>query len=275
VKLEYSAVNHGFSGYAGTIPAVRNVNLSVDEGEFVVLLGPSGCGKSTLLNMAAGFIKPDEGEVLFSGKKIAGPGRERALVFQDSALMPWLSVEENILLAIGNRRLNFAQKRNAERLANEVTRVLDVVGLKGFNNAMPHELSVGMRQKVSIARGLIMEPQLLLMDEPFASLDEQTRLRLNREVVDIWIREPMTILFVTHSIQEALVVGTRIVLMSARPGCIISEWKLGSHGESGAERQRERLELSEYRDLSLELLNKMELCCPPESGCSTCLEKTR
>lgn len=273
MMLEYSAVSHWFSGYAGTVPAVTDVHLSVQEGEFVALLGPSGCGKSTLLNMAAGFIKPSEGAVMFRGKEIVGPGRERALVFQDSALMPWLSVEENILLAIGNRSLKSSQKRTTGYLASEAARVLDIVGLKGFNDAMPHELSVGMKQKVSIARGLIMGPQLLLMDEPFASLDEQTRLRLNREVVDIWLRKPMTVLFVTHSIQEALVVGTRVVLMSARPGCIISEWNLGSHGASGAERQRERLESSEYRDLSLELLNKMELCCPPESSCRTCLGK--
>ena len=259
MMLEYRNITHTYTGYAGDeVPALRSLNLDIAEREFVVMLGPSGCGKSTLLNMAAGFIAPTGGSVLFRGEPVRSPGRERAMVFQDAALMPWMTVAENILLAMKD------QVRSGQ---DEVSRVLEVVGLRGFNHAMPHELSVGMRQKTAIARSLVMGAPLLLMDEPFASLDEQTRLRLNREVVDIWLREQRTILFVTHSIQEALVLGTRVVLMSARPGCIVEQWELPAEHSSGLERQRERLESPKYRRLEAEILDKMELCCPPGSEC--------
>ncbi len=260
MMLEYRNITHTYTGYSGEeVQALRSLNLSISEQEFLVILGPSGCGKSTLLNMAAGFVAPTGGSVLFRGEPVRSPGRKRAMVFQDAALLPWMSVAENILLAM---------KDQDGYGRDEVNRVLEVVGLRGFDHAMPHELSVGMRQKTAIARSLVMGAPLLLMDEPFASLDEQTRLRLNREVVDIWLREQRTILFVTHSIQEALVLGTRVVLMSARPGCIVEQWELpGEHG-SGEERQKERLGAARYRGLAAEILGRMELCCPPGSDCA-------
>ncbi len=262
--LAYRNVGHSFQGHAGEVTALRRITMTIEEGEFVCLLGPSGCGKSSLLNMAAGFIKPRIGTVEFLGSVVQGPGRERALVFQEPALMPWLTAAENILLAIQGGSGHRSRFPSGEELA----RVLDLVGLKGFDRAMPHELSTGMKQKVAIARALIMGSPLLLMDEPFASLDEQTRLRLNREVTDIWLKERKTVLFVTHSIQEAVVLASRIILLSARPGCIVGEWKLGRDGDDGGRRQRMRLEQPSYRDLMGEILSRMELCCPPEGGCS-------
>jgi NitT/TauT family transport system ATP-binding protein len=268
--LVYRDVEHSYQGHAGEVKALRRITMTIEKGEFVCLLGPSGCGKSSLLNMAAGFIRPETGTVEFQGAEVQGPGRERALVFQEPALMPWLTAAENILLALQVDPARRSRLPSDEELA----RVLELVGLKGFDRAMPHELSTGMKQKVSIARALIMGSPLLLMDEPFASLDEQTRLRLNREVTDIWLKERKTILFVTHSIQEAVVLASRIILLSARPGCIVGEWNLGRDGDEGIIRQKRRLEQPFYRDLTGEILSRMELCCPPEGSCS-CREGER
>lgn len=257
--LEFRHVTHHYDTASGRIPALEDINLAIEEGEFLCLLGPSGSGKSSLLNMAAGFLNPREGEVLFRGASVTGPGRERAVVFQDSQLMPWLTVEQNIHLALPRMDLPGRRQRAAE--------ALEMVGLRGFDTAMPHELSGGMRQKVAIARALVMEAPLLLMDEPFSSLDEQTRLRLNREAVDLWRTQKKTFLFITHSIQEALVLGTRVVLLSVRPGKIAGQWILGD--------RKPALDSPDFAALAGEVRNTLGLCCPPvddSAGKECCTE---
>ena len=246
--LEFRNIEHSFQGTSTTVHALKKLDLTVRPGEFITLLGPSGCGKTTLLNMAAGFLKPNDGEVLFQGEPVTAPGRERAVVFQRPALMPWLNVEENIRLALEGVDQETGQQR--------ITAALETVGLRGFDHAMPHELSGGMQQKAAIARALVMDSDLLLMDEPFSSLDEQTRLRLNRELIGIWERERKTILFITHSIQEALLLGTRVILMSVRPGRIIKEWDLS--GEKPA------LDSIPFMTMVQHIRGKMGLCCPPK-----------
>ena len=248
--LEFRHITHHYEAASGKVCALENINLTIDEGEFFCLLGPSGSGKSSLLNMAAGFLSPRQGEVLFRGSPVTGPGRERGVVFQDSQLMQWLTVEQNIHLALPRLEPSERRLRTAE--------ALEKVGLRGFDTALPHELSGGMRQKVSIARALVMESPLLLMDEPFSSLDEQTRLRLNRELVDLWASQRKTFLFITHSIQEALVLGTRIALLSVRPGKIAGEWSLGKDKPS--------LDSSEFAALAGEIRNTLGLCCPPAAS---------
>lgn len=257
--LAFNGISHVFNGRGGEVAALDTVDLRVREEEFVCLLGPSGCGKTTLLNMAAGFISPTKGTVLFRSRAVEKPGRERGVVFQNAALYPWLNVEENIALALDPALGNHE--------AGRIDAVLDTVGLKGFHKAMPHELSGGMTQKAAIARSLAMGSELLLMDEPFSSLDERTRLRLNRELVDIWRDQGKTILFITHSIQEAVVLGTRIVLLSARPGRITGEWSLEDDHLTGEERQKARLLGPDYLEMAAEIRQCMELCCPPGQDC--------
>ena len=245
--LEFRHITHHYDASSGRIPALEDINLSIEEGEFLCLLGPSGSGKSSLLNMAAGFLAPRGGQVFFRGSPVMGPGRERAVVFQDSQLMPWLTVEQNIRLALPRIDVSEGRRRTAE--------ALEMVGLRGFDTAMPPELSGGMRQKVAIARALVMEAPLLLMDEPFSSLDEQTRLRLNRELVDLWKSQKKTLLFITHSIQEALILGTRVILLSVRPGKIAGQWILRD--------RKPLLDTPEFAALAGEIRKTMGLCCPP------------
>jgi NitT/TauT family transport system ATP-binding protein len=265
--LEFSHITHAYEQSRATVETLEDVSFTCNEGEFISILGPSGCGKSTLLNMAAGFISPQTGSIKLNGKSITSPGKNRAMVFQDSALLPWLSVRENIALALTGKPAEYKQERIAQ--------VLETVGLRGFNEAMPHQLSIGMRQKASIARALAMGSDILLMDEPFASLDEQTRLRLNRELVDIWRQEHKSILFVTHSITEALVMSTRIILLSSRPACIIGDWKLKNTHTSGTQQQYDRLHDPEIQKLSDHILTKLELCCPPGQQPCACKEHSK
>ncbi|QWG20172.1 ABC transporter ATP-binding protein [Bradyrhizobium sediminis] len=196
------------------VVALDDINLQVAKNEFVCLLGPSGCGKSTLLNMIAGFEKPTSGTVTVDGQLISSPGSDRGVVFQQANLMPWLPVWENVafhLLLRGN------QKSERRTIAQ---RYIDMVGLTGFENHYPSELSGGMNQRVGIARALLMNPQVILMDEPFGALDEQTRMDMQNELVRIWQKHQGTIVFVTHGIDEALTLGTHVAVMSARPGRI-------------------------------------------------------
>ncbi|AJY45467.1 ABC transporter ATP-binding protein [Martelella endophytica] len=205
--------------YPGTPPvrALDNVDLSIAEGEFVALLGPSGCGKSTLLNILAGFESNTEGTVSFDGGPIAKPGPERAVVFQEAALFPWLTVFDNV--AFG-RRIAGSVRSNFEP---EVNAMLEMVGLTDFRNAYPSQLSGGMRQRVGIARALIMQPRALLMDEPFGALDAQTRLTMQELLLSIWQKHKITVVFVTHDIDEAILLADRICVMSARPAHIARE----------------------------------------------------
>ncbi len=194
--------------------AVRDVNVEVRAGEFVCLLGPSGCGKSTLLNIAAGFIRPTSGSLVLDGRPIIGPGPDRGVVFQEHALFPWLSVVDNIGFGLRMRGVSADVRRDTVR------RYLALMGLAGFERSFPKDLSGGMRQRVAIARALANDPTMLLMDEPFASLDAQTRRLMQNELMRVWQQARKTVLFVTHSIEEALLLSDRIVVMTARPGTI-------------------------------------------------------
>ncbi len=246
--LEFRGIDHRYRSKESEIHALSGIDLKVSEGEFLCIVGSSGCGKTSLLHMAAGLLQPESGEVLFRGKTITGPGRDRAVVFQESTLMPWLNVEENILLAMDSSQKN-DQK---EAVAN----ALETVGLRGFDHAMPHELSGGMKQKVSIARSLVMNSPILLMDEPFSSLDEQTRARLNREMITIWEKSQKTVIFITHSIREALTLGSRVVLLSVRPGKVIGDWDLS--------REKPSVDSIPFNTLAQKIRGSMGLCCPPK-----------
>ncbi|WP_316166477.1 MULTISPECIES: ABC transporter ATP-binding protein [unclassified Bradyrhizobium] len=197
------------------VTALADINLSIARNELVCLLGPSGCGKSTLLNMIAGFEKPSAGNITVDGRPVTTPGADRGVVFQHANLMPWLPVWENVAFHL---LLGGGQK--AERRAKAQV-YIDMVGLTGFENHYPSELSGGMNQRVGIARALLMNPQVILMDEPFGALDEQTRMDMQTELVRIWQQHQGTIVFVTHGIDEALTLGTHVAVMSARPGRIV------------------------------------------------------
>ena len=194
--------------------ALDGINLGVAKNEFLCLLGPSGCGKSTLLNMIAGFEKPSSGSVTVDGQLISAPGADRGVVFQQANLMPWLPIWENVAFHL---LLRGGQKGERRAIAQ---RYIDMVGLTGFEDHYPSELSGGMNQRVGIARALLMNPRVILMDEPFGALDEQTRMDMHNELVRIWQQHQGTIVFVTHGIDEALTLGTHVAVMSARPGRI-------------------------------------------------------
>ena len=194
--------------------ALRGANLTVQRGEFVCLLGASGCGKSTLLRIVAGFEATTAGEALMWGKRIPGPGPSRGMVFQDYGLFPWLTVRDNIGFGPTSRG------RPAAEVRETAARYIDLVGLGPFADAYPHQLSGGMKQRVAIARVLANEAEVVLMDEPFGALDAMTRERLQDELLELWTRTGLTVLFVTHAIEEAIVLADRIVLMSPGPGRI-------------------------------------------------------
>lgn len=204
--------------------ALAPVHLAVSSREFVTLLGPSGCGKSTLLKMVAGLLSPSDGEVRLWGaaqSNVAHPpeavDRKLAFVFQDATLMPWLRIRGNVRLPLD---LAGTSRRDADRRVDDA---LELVGLRGFDRHYPRQLSGGMQMRASIARALVMEPNLLLLDEPFGALDEITRTRLDADILDLWWRRSLTIMFVTHSIYEAVFLSTRVVVMAARPGRVLRE----------------------------------------------------
>lgn len=194
--------------------AVDGLDLEIHAGEFLVLVGPSGCGKSTLLDLLAGLSLPTSGQVLLDGVPIRGPARDRGVVFQQYALFPWRTALDNVAFGLEVAGLNRRQRRE------QALHYLDLVGLGAFASRYPHELSGGMKQRVAIARSLAYDPQVLLMDEPFAALDAQTRETLQEELVDIWQRTGKTIVFITHGIDEAVVLGQRVAVMTSRPGRI-------------------------------------------------------
>lgn len=209
--------------YANGTQALRPVNLSIAEGEFITLLGPSGCGKSTLLKMVAGLIEPSDGRLLLWRKpvnKLASTGKHLSYVFQEATLMPWHSVLKNVRLPL---ELEGVPPREADR---RVAAALQRVGLEKFADALPRELSGGMQMRASIARGLVVEPNLLLMDEPFGALDEITRNALDSDLLDLWQRHQWTVMFVTHSIHEAVFLSQRVIVMAARPGRVVADIKI-------------------------------------------------
>ena len=203
-----------------TIHALSDASLTIAKGEFVCLIGASGCGKSTLLRIMAGFEQPSSGQALMWGKPIEGPEPSRGMVFQDYALFPWLSVRDNIGFGPTSRGLARSEVKDT------VDRFIDLVGLQKFADAYPHQLSGGMKQRVAIARVLANDAELVLMDEPFGALDAMTRERLQDELLDIWQRTKLTVVFVTHSIEEAIFLADRVVVMTPGPGRIDSDNRL-------------------------------------------------
>jgi len=207
--------------YSNGVVALKGLDLSIREGEFVSLLGPSGCGKSTVLRLIAGLGDKSAGSIEWSSVQ-----HEIGFVFQDPTLMPWATVFDNIYLPLRVRGVKKTEARP------RVERAMEQVGLAGFGNAYPRELSGGMRMRVSIARALVAEPKILLMDEPFAALDEITRFKLNDDLIALWASQRWTVVFVTHSVFESVYLSSRVVVMSARPGRVSSETKLPASRES-------------------------------------------
>lgn len=207
-------VSKTFEGSERSVPALLDINLSMERGDFVCLLGPSGCGKSTLLNAIAGFIQPSIGEVIVDGKPVTEPGPERGVVFQEYAIFPWMTVARNIAFGLEIKGASSGEIRE------RVDSLLDTLGLREFRDRFPKDLSGGMRQRVAIARLLAIDSPVMLMDEPFGALDALTRRTLQDELLRIWRESGKTILFVTHSIEEALYLANRIVVMTYRPGTI-------------------------------------------------------
>ncbi len=220
-KLAIEDVSKVFRTNRGTVHALDKVSLQIGEGDFVCLVGPSGCGKSTLLNIIAGLEQPDSGQTLMDGKEIAEPGRDRMVMFQESALFPWLDVLGNVLFGLKLKpNLNSNERKEVARF------YLKLVGLEKFTRANVHELSGGMKQRVALARALAPNPRVLLMDEPFAALDALTREQLYGDIQKIWAERKKTIVFVTHNVREAVCLGTRVVLFSPHPGRIREEFEI-------------------------------------------------
>ncbi len=241
--LNINNIQKSFSNRGQTEQVLKDINLQIKEGEFVSLLGPSGCGKSTLLSIVAGLTNPNEGSIILDNQRIMKPGKDRGMVFQQAALFPWLSVEENVMFPLRKEM----KKNVARKIAQKY---LSLVQLSAYAKHSPHELSGGMQQRVAIARALAMNPRVLLMDEPFGALDEQTRIRLHQELENIWLETKKTILFVTHSIQEAVKLSDRIIVMGTHPGTILKEIRVD------IERPRDKhiQQLAQYEQPIMDLL---------------------
>lgn len=225
---------------------LKDISLEIEENEFVCIVGPSGCGKTTMLNLIAGFERPSSGSLFYRGEEIKDTSRQRAVVFQEFSLLPWMNVLKNVEFSI-DRTKHKKEERNA--MAREYIRL---VGLSEFADHRPNDLSGGMKQRVAIARTLAMRPDVLLMDEPFSALDEQTRKKLDQEILEIWKKDRRTVVFITHNINEALLLGTRIVMLSSSPGKIIREWRI-----DGDSRDLNSEDIMELRD---EIVSMLQPC---------------
>jgi NitT/TauT family transport system ATP-binding protein len=227
------------------LTALTNINLTVHEGEFLVLVGPSGCGKTTFINAVAGLLQPWEGTITYEGKPIRGTSKDRAMVFQDYAVMPWRTVEKNVRMPFEFRDTGVSDAQIEER----VQAMIENVGLQGFEKSYPHELSGGMRQRVGIARAMVTQPKLLLADEPFGALDAMTREVLQAQLETLVMNAGQTVVFITHSIDEAISLGDRVAVISHRPGTVreivevgierprLAEGEITKHPEYGALRE--------------------------------------
>jgi len=221
--LELKHVSRSFPHAKGNLPVIEDLSFTVEEGEFVAIVGPSGCGKSTMLRIVNGLMAPTSGQVLYQGRQVDGINLECALVFQSFALMPWLSVKANVELGLEARGLAPAEREKRAGI------YIDKVGLDGFEEAYPRELSGGMKQRVGLARALAVEPRLLLMDEPFSALDALTAITLREELLDIWQSADMpvdNIIMVTHIIEEAVELADRILVLSSGPGRLVADLKV-------------------------------------------------
>lgn len=218
IALSQITIDNVFKVYTGVNPieVLKGINLNIKNGEFVCILGPSGCGKSTLLEIIAGLQSPSQGQVLLDGIPVTGPNPEIGIVFQDSSLYPWRTVLENVELGPEIKGVNRRLRRGLAQ------KYIQMVNLSGFEDRYPHQLSGGMRQRVGIARTLINNPKVLLMDEPFGAVDYLTRLQLQNELMEIWKKEKKTVIFVTHDISEAVFLGERVVVLTPRPGRVKS-----------------------------------------------------
>ncbi len=218
--LTINNISKSWDSTGGGVPTIKNFSLSIAKNEFVSIIGPSGCGKSTLLQIVAGIIEPTAGNVLLEGRKIKKTCPCRALVFQKPTLFPWKTVKENVGFGLMLKKI---PKKEAETI---IEAKIEQTGLSGYGDYYPHQLSEGMKQRTQIARVLAINPEIILMDEPFAALDEMLKSRLDNELMDIWEKEKKTVLFVTHSLEEALLLSDRIILMKSNPGEIHLEHKL-------------------------------------------------
>jgi sulfonate transport system ATP-binding protein len=227
-KLTINNLNKNFNVDGKSVNILNDINLSINEGEFVAIVGHSGCGKSTLLKIIAGLLDYDDGNVTFDDKKITKPDIDRGMVFQEHRLFPWLTIKENLAIS-----LDKLDKKKKEEI---ISKHLKLVKLDGFENVYPHQLSGGMSQRAAIARALVNGPKVLLLDEPFGSLDALTKIMLQEEILKIWEKEKTTMIMVTHDIEEAVYLADRIVVMSARPGKIkeIVNIDLGRNRDRGS-----------------------------------------
>lgn len=214
IKLQVCGLSKIYEDNGREVVALKDVNLEVKESEFVMIVGPSGCGKTSLINIIGGLDEASSGEVLLDGRTVSGPGADRGMVFQGYSLFPWLSVQKNVEFGLKMKKVSAAER------AEHAKKYIRLVGLEGFEDALPRQLSGGMKQRVAIARTLANEPEVLLMDEPFGALDAQTRVVMQELLADISRRTGTTILFITHDIDEAVLLGERIYVMSRRPGTV-------------------------------------------------------
>lgn len=243
--------------------ALKQINFHIREGEILCLLGPSGCGKTTVLNIIAGFQKPSRGDVLVNGKRVDKPGPDRGVVFQEHGLFPWRTALQNIMFG---PRMMGRDVRESLALAGQY---IDLIGLNGFEKHYPHQLSGGMQQRVAIARVLVNQPDILLMDEPFGKLDAQTRATMQVLLLDVWEKLRPTILFITHDIDEAIFLGDRILVMSCRPGTIIREFNVNLERP----RNYDVITTPAYLEIKRNVLNLLKrlgqnnaMVCETESG---------
>lgn len=238
-----------YQGDKAQVMALQNVDLDIKKGEFICVLGPSGCGKSTLLNIIAGFHQPSTGIAMMGDSKIEKPDWHRGVVFQTPNLYPWLNIYDNV--AFGPKM----RKMDSNIIKENVAKYLRLVGLENFGKSKPYELSGGMRQRASLARVLINEPRMILMDEPFGALDALTRVNMQALIRDIWNKTGSTIFLITHDVDEALALATRVIVMSARPGRIIEQFTTDFTYDISGANQESALYSKEYMELREEILN--------------------
>jgi NitT/TauT family transport system ATP-binding protein len=250
--LSIKNLHKSFPKEDGEMVAIEDFNLDVDEGEFICILGPSGCGKTTLLRMIAGLENPTSGQLLLNGVPITKPGSDRGMVFQEFALFPWRSVKSNIEFGLEIKKI---PAKGRDEIARKL---IDLVGLKGFENYHPNQLSGGMKQRVGIARALANDPTILLMDEPFGALDAQTRNLMQKELLRIWKETKKTVIFITHSVDEAVFLSDRIIVLTTRPSNIKTEVKITWNRP----RDRASVEFANMRKQILEQLEQEVICAP-------------
>lgn len=247
IKLQVRNLSKIYADKDREVVALKDVNLEVKESEFVMMVGPSGCGKTSLINIIGGLDEASSGEVLLDGKTVKGPGADRGMVFQGYSLFPWLSVQKNVEFGLKMKKMP------AVKRAEHARKYIRLVGLEGFEDALPRQLSGGMKQRVAIARTLANEPEVLLMDEPFGALDAQTRVVMQELLADISRRTGTTILFITHDIDEAVLLGDRIYVMSRRPGTVREAITVDIPGE----RNHNSLVLPEFLETKKKIMDML------------------